>query len=470
MRTDFTQTSTVLTVTTPYGADELLLDAFQGVESISELFKFTLTMRSVSTGLDPARIMGASVTVKIAVPNGPVRFFNGIVSRFMHSGGDSTFSSYSAELVPSLWLLTLSRDRVIYQSKTAVAIIKAVLGAFAISFEAQLTGTYISRDYCVQYDETPLAFICRLMEEEGIFYFFTFVNGGHTLVLADNLVANKACKDATTLRYFPAQEALRMIDVVNQLEYESRLVAQTFEYSDYNYLTPSTPLLTSYSGKTGKGMQFDYPGKHAVLADGTQRAKVRADASQVDGVVCRGTSFCYPLSAGTQFTLSGHSRTALNTTLVLRMVTHSASQASYSNSFEAFDATLPFRPPRIALLPRVSGSQTALVVGSKGEEVWTDEYGRIKIQFPWDRVGLKDENSSCWVRVSQSWAGANWGSLFLPRVGQEVIVSFVDGDPDRPIVTGCVYNANNTTPVKLPAMQTQSTLKSRSSKGGKAGN
>lgn len=470
MRTGFTQNNAVLTVTTPYGADALLLDAFQGVESISELFKFTLSMRSANVGLDPATIMGASVTVKIIVPEGPVRYFNGIVSRFMHAGGDSTFSSYSAELVPSLWLLTLSRDRVIYQTKTAVEIIKAVLGEFAIPFNEQLTGTYTSRDYCVQYDETPLAFICRLMEEEGIFYFFTFVSGGHTMVLADNTAAHTPCTNATTLRYFPAQEALRQIDVVNQLEYESRLVAQKFETSDYNYLTPSTRLLTSSLGKAGKGSQFDYPGKHAVLADGTQRAKVRADASQVDGAVCRGTSFCYPLTAGTKFTLSGHSRTALNTALVLRMVTHSASQSSYSNSFEAFDATLPFRPPRVALLPRVSGSQTALVVGSSGEEIWTDQYGRIKIQFPWDRVGVKDENSSCWVRVSQSWAGASWGSLFLPRVGQEVIVSFVDGDPDRPIVTGCVYNAENTTPVTLPANQTQSTLKSRSSKAGTAGN
>ncbi len=470
MRTDFTQTNAVLSVTTPFGADVLLLDSFQGVESISQLFKFTLGMRSSNTGLDPATIIGASVTVKIAIPEGPVRFFNGIVSRFMHAGGDSDFSSYSAELVPNLWLLTLSRDRVIYQNKTAADIIKAVLGDFSIKFDAQLTGTYVSRDYCVQYDETALAFISRLMEEEGIFYFFTFVNAGHTLVLADNPAAHTVCTDATTLRYFPAQEALRLIDVVNHLEYESRLVAQKFEYSDYNYLKPSTALLTSSSGKTGKGKQFEYPGKHEVLADGTQRAKVRSDASQVDGEVCRGTSFCYPLSAGKKFTLSGHSRTALNTALVLRMVTHSASNAQYSNGFEAFAATVPFRSPRVASVPRVSGSQTALVVGPSGEEIWTDQYGRIKIQFPWDRVGVKDENSSCWVRVSQSWAGLGWGSLFLPRIGQEVIVSFVDGDPDRPLVTGCVYNAENTTPVTLPGMQTQSTIKSRTSKQGTAGN
>ena len=415
MRTGFTQTNAVLTVTTPYGADVLLLDAFQGVESISELFKFTLSMRSASTSLEPATIIGASVTVKIAVPDGPVRYFNGIVSRFMHAGGDSTFSIYSADLVPSLWLLLLSRDRVIYQTQTAVEIIEAVLGVFAIPFNNKLEGTYTSRDYCVQYDETPFAFICRLMEEEGIFYYFTFASDSHTLVLADNPVAHTACTNATTLRYFPSQEALRQIDVVNKLEYESRLVAQKFECSDYNYLTPSTLLLTSYLGQTGKGTQFDYPGKHSVLADGTQRAKVRADSSQVNGAVCRGTSFCYPLTAGTKFTLTGHSRTALNTALVLRTVVHSASQTDYSNSFEAFDFTLPFRPPRVALLPRVSGSQTAMVVGSSGEEIWTDQYGRIKIQFHWDRVGLKDQNSSCWVRVSQSWAGASWWRYYSDK-------------------------------------------------------
>lgn len=470
MRTGYKQTNSTLTVTTPFGADELLLDHFQGVEAISQPFKFSLSMRSANTGLDPALIIGASVTVKFALPAGPVRYFNGIVSRFMHAGGDKAFSSYSAELVPSLWLLTLSRDRVIYQNKTAADIIKAVLGEFGVTFDAQLTGAYGSREYCVQYDETALEFISRLMEEEGIFYFFTFRNGGHTMVLGDSASAHTDCADAAALRYFPDEGGRRVIDAVNQLEYESRLVAQKFEYSDYNYLTPSTALKTESAGATGKGKQFEYPGKHAVVADGTQRAKVRSEASQVDGAVCRGTSYCYPLAAGKKFTLSGHSRAALNTSLVLRAVTHAASNDQYSNAFEAFPATTPFRPPRVALLPRVSGSQTALVVGPSGEEIWTDKHGRIKVQFHWDRLGVKDENSSCWVRVSQSWAGLGWGSLFLPRIGQEVVVSYVDGDPDRPLVTGCVYNAENTPPVTLPGMQTQSTIKSRSSKQGAAGN
>jgi type VI secretion system secreted protein VgrG len=470
MRTGFKQTHSTLSVTTPYGADELLLDSFQGVEALSRPFSFSLAMRSANTGLDPALIIGASVTVKLALPDGPVRYFNGIVSRFMHAGGDKAFSTYSAELVPALWLLTLSRDRVIYQNKTAADIIKAVLGEFGVTFDAQLTGTYGSREYCVQYDETALEFVSRLMEEEGIFYYFSFTNGGHTMVLGDSSSAHKDCEGGAALRYFPDQGGKRAIDIVNQLEFESRLVAQKFEYGDYNYLTPSTALLTESSGATGKGRQFEFPGKHAVLADGTQRARVRSEANQVEGALCRGTSYCYPLSAGAKFKLSGHSRDALNTSLVLRAVTHAASQDQYSNAFEAFPAATPFRPPRISALPRVSGSQTALVVGPSGEEIWTDKHGRIKVQFHWDRLGVKDENSSCWVRVSQSWAGLGWGSLFLPRIGQEVVISYVDGDPDRPLVTGCVYNAENTPPVTLPGMQTQSTIKSRSSKQGAAGN
>lgn len=244
MREGFTQTNSVMSVTTPFGADKLLLDAFQGMEALSQPFKFTLSMHSAETSLDPATIVGASVTVKLAVPKGPSRYFNGIVSRFMHAGGNQSFSLYSAEMVPTLWLLTLSRDRVIYQNKTAADIIKAVLGEFGVTFDAQLKGTYGSREYCVQYDETAFDFISRLMEEEGIFYFFTFKDGGHTMVLADAGSAHIACTDATDLTYFPDQGGRRRMDVVNQMEYENRLVFQKFEYSDFNFLQPSTALST----------------------------------------------------------------------------------------------------------------------------------------------------------------------------------------------------------------------------------
>jgi type VI secretion system secreted protein VgrG len=470
MREGFTQKNAVMQVATPFGEDTFALDTFHGVEAISQPFKFSLSMRASDATLDPATIVGAISTVTLQVPKGPARYFSGIVSRFLYAGGDNAFSLYTAELVPTLWLLTLSRDRKIYQNKTAADIVKEVLGDFQVVFDAKLTGTYGSREYCVQYDETAFDFISRLMEEEGIFYYFTFADKTHTMVLADAADAHVACAEAADLKYFPDQDGRRRMDIVNQLELDHRLVTQKIEVSDFNYLTPTTPLQALVDGAKGKGKLFDYPGKHAVAADGTQRATVRSQASQHGGTVCRGTSYCYPLTAGTKFNLTGHPRSKLNTALVLRSVTHWASAAQYCNAFEGFEVSVPFRTPRCTSLPRVPGSQTAMVVGPAGEEIWTDAHGRIKVQFHWDRVGVKDDKSSCWVRVAQSWAGKGWGSLFLPRIGQEVVVSFVDGDPDRPLVTGSVYNGENVPPVALPAMQTQSTIRSRSSKEGSAGN
>jgi type VI secretion system secreted protein VgrG len=470
MREGFEQTNSALSITTPFGADILLLDSFQGMEALSQLFRFSLEMHSADMTLAPATILGAAVTVKFAPKDGPVRYFNGIVSRFLHAGGNSAFAFYIAEMVPSLWLLSLTRDRKVYQNKSSADIIKEILGEFSITFDAQLTGTYVVQEYCVQFDETALDFISRLMEEDGIFYFFKFADGVHTMVLGDSATAHVACTDAETLNFYPNQGARPTIDVVTQLDFESKLVVQKIEVSDFDYLKPTTDLLAETSGALGKGKFFSFPGKHNVVADGTQRSKVLSEALQVQSEICRGTSYCYPLSAGVKFTLAGHSRTTLNAAMVVRQVTHSATASHYSNGFETFLASIAFRPPRVTASPKVAGSQTAMVVGPSGEEMWTDQYGRIKVQFPWDRVGVKDENSSCWVRVSQSWAGVSWGAFFLPRIGQEVVISYVDGDPDRPLVTGCVYNSENTTPITLPGMQTQSTIKSRSSKEGTAGN
>ncbi|MEP6789871.1 MAG: type VI secretion system tip protein TssI/VgrG, partial [Ramlibacter sp.] len=422
MRDGFTQANAFLTVTTPLGADQLLLDAFEGTEAISQPFRFSLSMRSTSTSLDAAAVVGATATVKIKLGTGPARYFSGIVSRFLHAGGDREFSTYSAELVPKLWLLTLSRNRMIYQNKTAAVIVKAVLAEFGVTIQDKLTATYASREYCVQHDETALEFISRLMEEEGIFYFFTFADGTHTMVLADASSAHVDCTNGAALRYFPYGGGREMTDAVTRFEHESRLVAQKHATSDYDYLNPSTALAAEHSAAAGKGSMFEYPGGHKVVADGTARSKIRVEAEQAQSAVSRGQSFCYSLTSGTKFTLSGHSRAALNASHVVRAVSHSASNDHYNNSFEAFLSAVPFRPPRTTRRPVVAGSQIAVVVGSSGEEIWTDKHGRIKVQFIWDQTGTKNENSSCWVRVSQGWAGQGWGSLFIPRIGQEVVV------------------------------------------------
>ena len=470
MRTGFKQPGSFLSLKTPLGADALLLDAVEGSEGISELFHFNLSMRSGSTSLQASNIVGKSVTVTMQIPDGPKRYINGIVSRFVLSGHDVDFATYHAEVVPKLWLLSLSRDRCIYQEKSVKDIVKAVLGDFGVTFEDKLTATYAALDYVVQYDETHLDFVHRLMEQAGIFYFFKFADGSHTMVLADASSAHLACPDATTIRFMPQTGHVSPIDTVSRFEHEHRLVLKKMTVSDYDYLTPSTSLEGAHSASDGSGESYEFPAGHSKASEATALAKVRVLAAQAQAEALRGDSFAYPFTAGFKFTLKNHFVAALNSSHVLRRVHHTAQDDLYTNAFESFPAATLFRPPRVTPMPRALGSETALVVGSSGEEIWTDSHGRIKIQFPWDRDGKKDEKSSLWVRVSQTLAGKGFGTLFLPRVGQEVVVTYLNGDPSRPLVTGCVYNGENTTPVTLPANQTQSTMKTRSSKSGTAGN
>lgn len=470
MRQGFTQNRAFMKVTTPFGNDTLLLDAMEATEAISELFRVTLHMRSGETALEASKIIGSSVTVTLQVEDGPTRHFNGIASRFIHAGGDHAFAYYSAELVPKLWLLTLSRDRAIWQAKTIPEIVKAVLEDFGITYRDKTSGSYKPLDYCVQYDESAFDFISRLMESAGIFYYFTFANGIHTLVLADASTAHVDCTDGASVRFFPENGSRHPIDTITRFELEDRLVVNKQTLSDFDPINPSTSLRAEAVGTNGRGASFDWPGGHLTVSAGQALAKLRLQAAQIDSRVLRGDSYAYPFTAGTKFTISGHVRRALNTNHVLRRVQHTVQDNLYRNSFEAFPATVPFRAPLVTPRPRVAGSQTATVVGPKGEEIWTDKHGRIKLKFHWDRVGKKDDTCSAWVRVSQPAAGAGIGALFIPRVGQEVVVSCIDGDPDRPLVTGSVYNGENVPPVTLPANQTQSVIKTKSSKQGKAGN
>ncbi|MGI4859788.1 MAG: type VI secretion system Vgr family protein [Janthinobacterium lividum] len=470
MSNESTQDDALLSVTTPFDDDVLLLERFVGREAISEPFRFQLTMRSSNPGLDPGQIVGAPVSVAISSRTQPRRAFNGIVTRFMHAGGDGTTFRYIADVAPRIWLLTLGNDRLIYQNQTAADIVKSILRANNVEFEDTLTGTYAARPYCVCYDESLFAFVSRLMEEEGIFYFFTFAAGRHVMVLADAASAHRSSVDAPTLRYLPERRMNGAIDAVSDFDLVCKLVVRTCALNDYDFQQSATPLLASASGGTGRGASYLYPGKHSVLDDGRRLAESRVDAQQLESATGQGISQCYPMMAGTRFTLDGHPRAAMNAAHVVRSVTHHASNDEYSNSFETFPATARFQPPRLIPRPVVAGMHTAVVVGPRGEEIWTDALGRVKVQFHWDRLGKRDEKSSCWVRVAQISAGQGWGQLFLPRIGHEVLVGYVDGDPDRPLITGSVYNDTQTTPVPLPGSQTQSVIRSRSSKTGSAGN
>lgn len=462
-----------VSVATPFGADVLLLDGFGGREAISELFRFDLRMRSLNKALDAQTIVGKPVTVSIGQASGPQRFFNGIVTRFAHVGSDTKYGFYSVELAPRLWLLTLGRDRVIHQNKSALDIVKEVLGKFEVTFELSISAAadYVVREYCVQYDESAFQFVSRLMEEEGIFYFFKFADGVHTMVLADSPSAHQAGAHSAQLYFSTDSTAHDPAERVGEFRMEHGLVAAEHVVADYDYLTAETSeSVSTATGGTSTGSRYTFPGRYGSAADGDRKAAIRLAAQQMEQQIGQGLGHCHHLAAGTTFTLAGHANAALNISYVVRAVSHSASNETYSNEFEVFPASVPFRAPLSTPLPVVAGTHTAKVVGSSGEEIWTDAHGRIKLKFHWDRSPEANQDSSCWVRVSQVWAGQGWGHLVLPRVGHEVVVSYVDGDPDRPLVTGSVYNKLNTTPVALPSLQTQSVMRSRSSKNGTAGN
>ena len=472
MRTGFTQAGGLLTLTTPLGADDLLLDNMEGSEGISELFRFNLHMRSASTSLDAAALVGQDVTVRLAVEGAATRYVSGMVARFVQSGQDQDFALYEAEVVPALWLLTLSRDRKIFPNQGVDATIKQVLTAFGIVFDARLAGTYAKRDYCVQYDETAFDFISRLMEQAGIFYFFTYASGSHTMVLADANDHFTDCDGAAAVRFWPVTGMLNALDTVSRFAWEHRVAVKKSTVSDYDFTAPDTSLEGGHAAATGSGALYDFGTGHPGVDGARALAQLRVEASQAGAATLRGDSYCYPFCAGARFALSGHFVPALNASFVLRRVHHTVSGDLYSNSFEAFPSATPFRAPVQIARPRAAGCETAVVVGPEGEEIWTDKHGRVKVRFPWDRDAsdARDDQRAPWIRVAQASAGKGFGALFLPRVGHEVVITYLNGDPDRPLVTGSVYNGNNTTPAALPANGTQSILRSWSSKQGTAGN
>jgi type VI secretion system secreted protein VgrG len=468
MKANFKQ-SGLMKLASPLGPDDLLLDGLEGSEGISELFSFTLHMRSGSTSLDAASVVGKDMTVTIAADGTTKRHVSGMVTRFVQSGQDRDFAIYEAELAPALWLLTLSRDRKIYPNQGVDAIVKAVLTSFAIPFESKLGATYAARDYCVQYDETAFDFISRLMEQAGIFYFFTFSSSGHTMVLADANSHFADCSGGAKARFWPSTGMRNPADTVARFSYEHSVAIKKATVNDYDFVTPDTALEGSFAAAAGAGATYEFATGHPTVDAGKALAQLRVEAGRAMAEVLRGDSYCYPFTAGTRFALSGHFVAALNATFVLRRVQHTVRDELYTNSFEAFPASVTFRPPVRTARPRVVGCETARVVGPSGEEIWTDKHGRVKVHFPWDRDAADDKRAP-WIRVAQATAGKGVGALFLPRVGHEVVITYINGDPDRPLVTGSVYNGSNVTPASLPANQTQSILRTLSSKQGSAGN
>jgi type VI secretion system secreted protein VgrG len=476
----FTQEKRQIAVTTPLGKDVLLLTAFTGEEELSRLFRFDLDMLSSNPGIAAKDIVGKSVTVSVHPPGGTVRYFNGLVSRF--SAGSLQFRSlrqYRAEVVPWLWFLARTADCRIFQNKTAPDIVEQIFKDLGFSaYELNLKATYVKREYCVQYRETDFNFVSRLLEQEGIFYWFRHENGKHTLVLADQASAYKDCLEKD-VEYSPGSF---VPNHVSEWEHRYEFRPGKWAQTDYNFETPSTSLMTNTNTVVklpgnDRYEVYDYPGEYLKKGDGEAATKVRMQGDEVPFDVVAGAGTCSTFTPGGKFTLKKHDcASEAGKGYVITSIRHEANEASYQtgeapvftyrNSFTCVPDAVTFRPARTTPEPVVQGPQTAVVVGPSGEEIYTDKYGRVKVQFFWDREGKKNENSSCWIRVAQGWAGKNWGIVFHPRVGQEVVVSFLEGDPDRPLITGRVYNADQMPPYELPKNQTQSTIKSRSSKGG----
>ena len=466
----FTQTARYLSISTPFGADKLLVRAMHGEEQISGLFHFSLEMASEEKSLDFSKIVGKAVTVTIQLADGTSRFINGIVGRFVQGGSDARFTTYYAELHPWLWMLTMSADCRIFQNKSVPDIVTALCTELGFAdYRNDASGTHTAREYCVQYNESAFAFISRLLEEEGIFYFFEHVDGKHTLVLADASAAFKACPGAATVDY-GSYGSWEQQNVVTGCSLEEGVIPGQFAVDDFGFETPSTDLMGSTdSTKATNGSKrriYEYPGGVTKKDEAEGLSKLRMEEREAPQKLLRGTSVCRAFVSGYKTTLQKHYRDDANAAYVLSRVSHSATAEDYANSFEAFPAATVFRPRRTTRKPVIPGTQTAIVVGKSGEEIWTDKYGRVKVQFHWDQLGKNDENSSCWIRVAHGWAGKGWGTMFLPRIGQEVVVSFLEGDPDQPLITGSVYNAEQNVPYTLPADQTKSTIKSNVSKGG----
>ncbi len=481
----YTQENRFIAIDTPLGKDVLLLAGFRGTEGLSIPFSFELSLLSENHKVKFEDIIGKNVTVSIILADGDKRFFNGIISRFSQgrgggeAGGDPRFSHYRATMVPWLWLLTMTTDSRIFQKLSVPDIVEKIFKEKGFSdFKVRLNSSYEKRDYCVQYRETDFNFISRILEEEGAYYFFEHEEKKHTMVMADTPDKHKPCLKQESARYQISAGGWLEEDVITSLEKMQEIRPGKYTLNDFNFEIPNTDLNVNVptKQKLGPGEReiYDYPGLYTKRTNGDRLARIRMEEEEAQITKIMGSSNCRAFTSGYRFTLSDFYRSDMNNKdYVLTSLEHEANQGlereaefAYANHFTCIPSDVPFRPLRVTEKPEVRGTQTAIVAGPSGEEIYTDEHGRVKVQFHWDREGKKNENSSCWIRVSQVCAGAGWGAIDIPRIGHEVIVDFLEGDPDRPIITGRVYHGTNRPPTNLPNAGMISGMKSNSTPGG----
>ncbi len=507
---EYLQQQRKLRVTTPLGENELLLKSFSGSEGISTLFGYRLEMIAENKTKVPFdAVLGQTLTIHMQLPDeSSETHLNGLCVRFAQAERDSTFTVYEAEIVPDVWKLTRKAQSRIFQRLTVPEILKKVFTGFTVDW--QLTAKYEPRDYCVQYRETDFNFGTRLMEEEGIYFFFEHSDGSHKMIASDNALEHPTLPGENRIVYEEIEGGTRDDNRIWawKKEQEMRpgkvlLWDHCFELPHKHLEAEATILSSVPVGKETHKLKvtgvdalevYDFPGEYAqrfdginsgggeqpaelqkIFRDNQRTVELRMDEETTPAILIGAKSNVKHLVAGYKFTLQRHFNG--DGDYVVTSVSHAASFGadyrsgkdpllSYENAFTCIPSALPYRPRRTTPKPVVQGSQTAVVVGPSGEEIFTDKYGRVKVQFHWDREGKNDDSSSCWIRVGTSWAGRNWGAIRIPRIGHEVIVDFLEGDPDQPIVVGSVYNADMMPPWDLPGNKTRSGVKSRSSKGG----
>ncbi|MDG4888084.1 type VI secretion system tip protein TssI/VgrG [Mesorhizobium sp. WSM4887] len=468
-------------VQTPVGGDVLTFTHLVGRDEISRCFAYTVGFVSKSHDVDPLKMLGGVVSVE--GESDPKRWFSGLVSEFKLIRIEDRLGFYEAMVRPWLWFLGNTTDCRIFQNMTAVEIVEKIFSKYGIAkFEKRLQGSYPQREYCVQYDESDLDFVQRLLEHEGIFYFFEHDEGKHTLVLCDAMSKLKPAPGYDKVLYnFEGQGSRRDVEYITEWIPGSAVRPGAYAHTDFDFEKPGADLMAKsaqpFSHKEAAGENYRQPGAHLDVGRGDTIAGIRREELQAVHQRSTAVGTVRGLFSGCKFKLESFPRDDQNQDYLVISAEYRLFDPGYRTQNEAHSenfkvvlgvapAKLPYRPPRITPRPIMRGPQTATVVGPSGEEIFTDKYARVKVQFHWDRLGKKDQNSSCFVRVSQTWAGSGWGFIQIPRIGQEVIVDFIEGDPDLPIITGRVYNASQMPPYGLPGNATQSGWKSNSSKGG----
>ncbi len=470
-------------------AGDLLVDSISGKEEIGRLFVFHFELLSANRELHFDKVVGQQVTAILSLEDSE-RHFNGYITEFRYAGRKGRLSRYQATVRPWFWFLTRTSDCRIFQDKTVPDIIKEVFKDNGMSdFKDRLTGTYREWGYCVQYRESDFNFVSRLMEQEGIYYFFEHEAGKHVLVMADDSATHSKFQQYADITFNDGYETSSFLkDYLDFWTTSQFIMPNQYAIQDFNFEVPKAKLLKLQKNEVKHEMPptlkpeiFDYPGEYTVGVDGENYVKVRLQELECQKERVHAGGPHRGIAPGCVFTLKEYPRADQNTKHLAISVEHTINNTNFDSGeskpeglyrcrIELMKADKVFRTARKTPKPIVQGPQTAIVVGKKDDEIFTDQYGRVKVQFHWDRLGQENENSSCWVRVSQLWAGKNWGAMHIPRIGHEVIVSFMEGDPDRPIITGRVYNAINMPPYDLEGNKTQSGIKSRSTKEGGSDN